>query len=73
MAYYGFTFYIAYYYQIVLGLDSIHSAILMLPLVIPQSVVSAIAGQIKVILDITSTLLYLDIHFDFIVWIDVII
>lgn len=46
MAYYGFTFYIAYYYQIVLGLDSIHSAILMLPLVIPQSVVSAIAGQI---------------------------
>ncbi|EMG49234.1 CEX1 Citrate exporter 1 [Candida maltosa Xu316] len=46
MAYYGFTFYIAYYYQIVRGLDSIHSSILMLPLVIPQSVVSVISGQI---------------------------
>ncbi|RCK66050.1 putative transporter C3H1.06c [Candida viswanathii] len=46
MAYYGFTFYIAYYYQIVRGLDSIHSSILMLPLVIPQSIVSVISGQI---------------------------
>lgn len=46
MVYYGFTFYIGYYYQIVRGLDTIHSSILMLPLVIPQSIVSVISGQI---------------------------
>ena len=46
MAYYGCIYYLPYYFQIVHQLDSIHSAILLLPLVIPQSVGSIIAGQI---------------------------
>ena len=46
MAYYGCIYYLPYYFQIVRQLDSIHSAILLLPLVIPQAVGSIIAGQI---------------------------
>ncbi|CAI5756202.1 unnamed protein product [Candida verbasci] len=46
MAYYSFTYYIAYYYQIIRDLDAIHSSILLLPLVLPQSIISIIAGQI---------------------------
>ncbi|EGW33774.1 uncharacterized protein SPAPADRAFT_134391 [Spathaspora passalidarum NRRL Y-27907] len=44
MAYYGFTYYIGYYYQIVRGKDSIHASILMLPLVLPMSISSTIGG-----------------------------
>ena len=67
------TFYIAYYYQIVLGLDSIHSAILMLP---SDSSISCF-GDSR-----TNNKLYWTLHLryyiwiftlDFIVWIDVII
>ncbi|RLV91573.1 hypothetical protein JA1_003808 [Spathaspora sp. JA1] len=44
MAYYGFTYYIGYYFQIVRGKDSIHASILMLPLVVPLSISSIVAG-----------------------------
>lgn len=46
MAYYGFLYYVPYYYQIVRGLDAVQTSVLLLPLVIPQSVMSTVAGMI---------------------------
>lgn len=46
MAYYGFTYYISYYYQIVSEKDPIHAAILMLPLVLSLAISSTLAGQL---------------------------
>ncbi|KAK6198582.1 major facilitator superfamily domain-containing protein [Scheffersomyces amazonensis] len=46
MAYYAFTYYLPYYFQIVRGLDTIHSSILLLPLVLTQSITSIMAGQL---------------------------
>ncbi|KAK6453903.1 major facilitator superfamily domain-containing protein [Scheffersomyces xylosifermentans] len=46
MAYYGFIYYLPYYFQIIRGLDSIHSSILLLPLVLTQSIASMIGGYI---------------------------
>lgn len=45
-AYYAFLYYVPYYFQIVRRLDAIHSSVLLLPLVLPQSIFSIIAGQI---------------------------
>lgn len=46
MAYYGFTYYLPYYLQIVRGLDSIHASIILLPLVLTQSIASIIGGTL---------------------------
>ncbi|KAK6461232.1 major facilitator superfamily domain-containing protein [Scheffersomyces coipomensis] len=46
MAYYAFTYYLPYYFQIVRGLDSIHSSVILLPLVLTQSIFSITAGQL---------------------------
>lgn len=46
LVYFSFQYYIPYYFQIVLGHDELKSAILLLPLVICQSVMSTVAGQI---------------------------
>lgn len=46
MVYYGLLYIVAYYFQLVRGFTEMRSAILLLPLVIPQSVMSAVAGSI---------------------------
>ncbi|CUM66709.1 uncharacterized protein PRCAT00004387001 [Priceomyces carsonii] len=46
LEFYAFIYYIPYYFQIVKKMDSIHSAILILPLVLTQSVSSIIAGNL---------------------------
>ncbi|ODV81091.1 MFS general substrate transporter [Suhomyces tanzawaensis NRRL Y-17324] len=46
MAYYGVLYYLPYYLQIVRQLDAIHSSIFVLPLVLPMSIMSIVAGQI---------------------------
>lgn len=46
LVYFSFQYYIPYYFQIVLGHDELESAILLLPLVLTQSVMSTVAGQI---------------------------
>lgn len=45
-AYYSFTYYLPYYFQIVKGKSSLHSAIFLLPLVISQALMSIVSGQI---------------------------
>lgn len=44
--YFSFTYYLPYYFQIVKGKDTIHSAIFVLPFVLSQAVMSIVAGQI---------------------------
>ncbi|CAH2353532.1 putative MFS-type transporter M2p [[Candida] railenensis] len=46
MAYYGFMYYMPYYFSIIRNLDVLHVTIFVLPLVLPQSIVSIFAGQV---------------------------
>lgn len=46
MAYYGFLYYMPYYFQIVRNLDVIVSTVFLLPLVLMQSIISIVSGQV---------------------------
>lgn len=45
-AYYGFFYIVPYYYQLVRGFSPLRSAILLIPLLITQSVMSTVAGTL---------------------------
>lgn len=46
MAYYGFQYYLPYYFQIVRGDSSLRTAVFLLPLVLTQSCLSTVAGNV---------------------------
>lgn len=50
MAYYGFQYYLPYYFQIVRQDSSIRTAVFLLPLVLTQSLLSTVAGNLISIL-----------------------
>ncbi|EDK36020.2 hypothetical protein PGUG_00118 [Meyerozyma guilliermondii ATCC 6260] len=58
MAYFGFMYYVPYYFHVVKGRDIIHTSIFLLPLVLSQSIMSIVSGQI-----ITRTG-----HYIYVVW-----
>lgn len=63
-AYYGFFYVVPYYYQLVRGFSPMRSAILLIPLLITQSVMSTVAGTL---MSISGHYIYI-LYFGYSVW-----